>query len=180
MLTGAGSSTNSVSHAIDNSGLCQHAGGSSLVQRAPPTVPPTNKTSPSGMRCFGCGEAGHCQADCKKQGKKALLVDPEDYEEDNAYVGEEPVFDGTNDGDVEILEGDTGPVLVVRCMCLASYANEDEWLCNNIFQSTCTIEGKVCRFVIDAGSCENIVSTEAVEKLGIRLKHMRNLTSSLG
>ncbi|KAK9135530.1 hypothetical protein Syun_014860 [Stephania yunnanensis] len=44
---------------------------------------------------------------------------------------------------------------------------DDEWLRNNIFQPKCTILGKVCRFMIDAGSCENIVSVEAVQKLGL-------------
>ena len=99
-----------------------------------------------------------------------MFVDPHDYKEEDAYVGEEPVFDDNDEGDVEILEGDTGPALVVRRMCLASHGNRDEWLRNNIFQSTCTIQGKVCRFVIDAGSCENIVSTKAVEKLGINIE----------
>ena len=54
-------------------------------------------------------------------------------------MGEELVFDGTDEGDEEILEGDMGPTLVVRRICLTSHANKDEWLCNNIFQSTCTI-----------------------------------------
>ena len=45
---------------------------------------------------------------------------------------------------------------------------EDDWLRNNIFQSTCTIKDKVCRFVIDGGSCENIVSVEVVQKLNIQ------------
>ncbi|KAK9118586.1 hypothetical protein Scep_016679 [Stephania cephalantha] len=44
---------------------------------------------------------------------------------------------------------------------------DDEWLRNNNFQSKCTILGKVCRFMIDAGSYENIVSVEAVQKLGL-------------
>ena len=66
------------------------------------------------MKCFGCGETGHRQVDCKKQGKNALFVDLDNYEEEDAYVGEEPVFDGTNEGDEEVQEGDTGPTLVVR------------------------------------------------------------------
>ena len=114
---------------------------------------PTNRASTSGMRCFWCGGAGHRQANCKKQGKKALFVDPHDYEEEDAYVGEELVFDGADEGNVEILEGDIGSILVVRRMCLTLRANEDEWL-RNIFQSICTIEGKVCRFVIDAGTLQ--------------------------
>ena len=65
-MTGAGSSTNGVSRATDNSGLAQLTGSSSSVQHAPPTVIPTNKVSISGMRCFGCGEIGYCQVDCKK------------------------------------------------------------------------------------------------------------------
>ena len=96
-----------------------------------------------------------------------MFVDPEDYEEEDAYVGREPVFDGTDEGDEEVFEGDIGPALVVRRMCLTPRTNGDKWLGNNIFQSTCNIQGKVCHFVIDAGGCENIVFTEAVEKLRV-------------
>ena len=88
-----------------------------------------------------------------------MFVDSDDYKEEDVYVGEELVFDGTDEGDEEVLEGDTGPALVVRQMCLTPCANGDEWLCNNIFQSTCNIQEKVCRFVIDSGSYENIVPT---------------------
>ena len=54
-------------------------------------------------------------------------------------MGEEPVFDGTDERDEEVLEGDTGLALIVRQMRLTPHANGGEWLCNNIFQSTCTI-----------------------------------------
>ena len=55
-------------------------------------------------------------------------------------------------------------------MCLTHRAKGDEWLHNKIFQSTCTIQRKVCRFMIDAGSYENIVPTETVEKLGVKIE----------
>ena len=66
LLTGTGSSTYEVSHATGNNGLVQCASGSGLVHRAPPTVTLVNRVSTSGVRCFGCGEIGHRQANCKK------------------------------------------------------------------------------------------------------------------
>ena len=45
---------------------------------------------------------------------------------------------------------------------------EDDWLRNNIFQPTCTIKDKVCLFVIDGSSYENIVLVEVVQKLNIQ------------
>ena len=57
---------------------------------------------------------------------------------------------------------------MLRRSCLTPKEEEDSWLRSNIFQSTCTILGKVCKFVIDAGSCDNIISTEAVRKLKLK------------
>ena len=92
----------------------------------PPTVTLTNRVGTSGVRCFGCGETDHHQANYKKQGKKALFIDIKDYEEEDAYVGEEPMFDGTDEGDEEVCEGDMGPTLVVRQICLTPRTNEDK------------------------------------------------------
>ena len=107
MLTNTGSSIGGVSRAISNSGSGQYASGSGLGQHAPPNVRQTNRASTSGVRCFGYGEIGHRQVDCNKQGKKALFVDLDDYEEDDAYVCEEPVFDGTDEGDEKVLRSGT-------------------------------------------------------------------------
>ena len=59
---------------------------------------------------------------------------------------------------------------MVRRSCITPRFTKEDWLRTNIFQSTCTILGKVCRFMVDSGSCENIISTEAVQKLGIQLE----------
>ena len=70
-----------------------------------------------------------------------------------------------------LLEGDVGTALVARRSCLTLKATEeDDWLRNNIFQSICTIKDKVCRFVIDGGSCKNIASVKVVQKLNIHTK----------
>ena len=162
LLNNTGGNTEGVDHVTSSSGPSQHTSGGSSGQRAFPNVPQASRVTSSSVKCFGCGETDHRQADCKKHGKKTLFVDPEEYEEEDAYVGEEPVFDDVGKEDVEVLEGDVGPALVVRRTCLTPRANDDKWQRNNIFQSTCTISWKVCQFVIDAGSCENIVSIEVV------------------
>ncbi|KAF9614589.1 hypothetical protein IFM89_019372 [Coptis chinensis] len=45
--------------------------------------------------------------------------------------------------------------------------NGDSWLRHNIFHITCTVGGKICRSVIDSGSCENVVAEEVVKKLNL-------------
>lgn len=77
-----------------------------------------------------------------------------------------PVFD-EGDLDQKIVKGNIGTTLVIRRSCLNPQATEDNWLPTNIFQSTYTFLGKVCWFVINAGSYENIIPEEAMQKLNI-------------
>jgi len=138
----------------------------------PPTRTAVSGTSGVATRCFKCGEPGHRMADCKKGDRygKGLFIDSEDTPPDEQYSTEQdPKFDSHHDDfEEEHVHGDNGPLLVVRRVCLTPRAADgDSWLRNNIFQSTCTIGGKVCRLVIDSGSCENVVAEEAVQKLGL-------------
>ncbi|GJR08218.1 putative nucleotidyltransferase, ribonuclease H [Tanacetum coccineum] len=59
----------------------------------------------------------------------------------------------------------------VRRSCLTPKSDRDDWLRHNIFQSTCTISGKVCTFVCDSGSCDNLIAAEVVQKLGLKTKN---------
>ena len=126
-----------------------------------------------GLRCFGCGEAGHRKSECKKiAGKSALFMDTDDYAEDELEFEGEPVYDREEAAEEMHLEGDVGTALVVTRSCFTPKASSEEpWLRSNIFQSTCTIKDKVCHFVIDGDSCENIMSVEAVQKLDIKTKN---------
>lgn len=68
----------------------------------------------------------------------------------------------------EYVLGDTGPCLVLRRSCLApKAANDSEVQRTHIFESTCTIGGKVYRFIINSGSCENVLAADAIEKLNL-------------
>jgi hypothetical protein len=68
----------------------------------------------------------------------------------------------------ELIIGDSGPSLMVRRICLTPRKTEgDDEQRHNLFHSTCTIGGKVCKLIIDGSNCENVVAEEAVQKLAL-------------
>ncbi|GJY82552.1 putative nucleotidyltransferase, ribonuclease H [Tanacetum coccineum] len=92
-----------------------------------------------------------------------VLKERNDYEE-------HPVFDD-EPYEEEVVSGDVGVNLMIKRSCLTPKAVGDDWLKHNIFQSTCTVLGKVCTFVVDPGSCDNLVAEEAVQKLGLKTEN---------
>ncbi|XP_062145847.1 uncharacterized protein LOC133853838 [Alnus glutinosa] len=143
-------------------------------QESRPVQPPTQgngNTNPN-IKCYRCGEQGHRASECRKpasqKGKNLLL------EEDMVdYTYEEtgdPLYD--EDGDEEVLYGDGQETLVIRKSLLTPKGDSgDDWLRTNIFHTTCTVADKVCKMIIDSGSCENVVSDEAVQKLQLKTEH---------
>ncbi|XP_050238038.1 uncharacterized protein LOC126687520 [Mercurialis annua] len=164
--------SNSLTAGASGSGSCgvenKTAGGA--VSRGPNNFNQFPRAAgSSNIRCFGCTEMGHRQADCRKTtAKKTFFADTNDFDDEEFDMIGDPVYDSGEGLEEEVVCGDTGVALVVRRACLTPKAADENWLQSNIFQSTCTILGKVCRFVIDAGNCENIISAEAVQKLGIQ------------
>ncbi|GKC25600.1 putative reverse transcriptase domain-containing protein [Tanacetum coccineum] len=136
------------------------------------TGPVSKGVGSSGLKCFNCGEPGHRQSEYKKAGKRHLFTDEEWEDEgvvDDEYE-EPPVFDD-DQYEQEIVNGDVRVNLMVRRSCLTPKAAGDDWLKHNIFQSTCTILGKVCTFVVDSGSCDNLIAKKAVQKLGLKTEN---------
>ena len=116
------------------------------------------------MKCFACGEPRHRQSECKKASKRVPFVETDEGDDDDVKIKEQPVFDDEQPNEEEILTGNIGVKLVVRRSWLTlKSVTDDAWFRSNIFQFTCTILGKVCRFVIDGGSCKNIVLEEVVQ-----------------
>lgn len=82
----------------------------------------------------------------------------------------DPIYDEDEDeGDVEEeqVAGDTGTFLMLRRNCFAPKTSE-AWERTSLFSSTCTVKGKICRFVIDSRCSANVISEEAVRKLGLK------------
>lgn len=141
-----------------------------------PPVQPAEETqlrrsARNAFRCYGCGEAGHRQTACPNQTRRGLLVDD---------IKDEPVYDSDEEEKdeeknlVHHTHGDHGPLLLVSRTCLIPEARNDDWLRTNIFQSTCTIKGRlctaVCCFIIDSGSSRNVIAEAAVRKLGLPIE----------
>lgn len=45
------------------------------------------------------------------------------------------------------------------------FEDTKKWASHNVFQTTCTVSGRVCKQINDSGSCGNIISKEAAKKL---------------
>ncbi|KAK3193609.1 hypothetical protein Dsin_024919 [Dipteronia sinensis] len=165
--------TNNTNTGWQQRAVASSSSGSAPYQTTNPVQTQTNQVPPravsGGLRCFSCGEVGHRQSECRKLEKRsALFNETDDGREGIVEIGEEAQFDEENAIEEDFVDDDSGPLLVVRRTFLTPRADESDWLRTNVFQSTCTILGKVCRYIIDGGSCENIVATEAVRKLGLK------------
>ena len=52
--------------------------------------------------------------------------------------------------------------------CLHATLKEDDWRRSSMFHTYFAYEGKNYKVIIDGGSCVNIISTTAVEKIGLK------------
>ncbi|KAG5224328.1 cell division cycle and apoptosis regulator protein [Salix suchowensis] len=67
-----------------------------------------------GFKCFNCGEVGHCQLDCKRLGKRTLFTETNEEHNDDTVITGEPLFDEDDEVIEDWVEGDVGPLLMVR------------------------------------------------------------------
>nr|GMC60080.1 Zinc finger, CCHC-type [Ipomoea batatas] len=125
-------------------------------------VPARNSMSnpyarPMTGKCFKCGEPGHRSNECRARKAVNLVDGRTDEGGDEEYIEE----------DFEVAEENGEHVsFVVRRLL---YTNEEKPPVqrNNIFRAYCTVLGKVCKLIIDNGSCDNIISQALVEHLNL-------------
>ncbi|KAL1190113.1 hypothetical protein V5N11_015534 [Cardamine amara subsp. amara] len=119
-------------------------------------------------KCFKCQGFGHFQADCPNR-RIMTIQEIEEIEEElkQEALDLEAVNQNVQDEDEEIVEQpDSGAVLVIR-RALHSVPIIEEADRENIFQTRCTVQGRVCSLIIDSGSCTNVASSTLVEKLNL-------------
>ncbi|GAV80066.1 hypothetical protein CFOL_v3_23528 [Cephalotus follicularis] len=79
---------------------------------------------------------------------------------------EEFEVESSNDDGTLIDVPVNGELLVVRRALHDKLKTSDDQR-ENIFQSRCSIKGRVCSLIIDSGSCTNVAATTLVEKLNL-------------
>nr|GEX93842.1 reverse transcriptase domain-containing protein [Tanacetum cinerariifolium] len=118
-------------------------------------------------RCYKYGGLRHYARDCPNL--KTLAFVPDDASLIND-TDAKPKLDEPGD---ELVYPNRGEALVIQrvlYVAISKSIDDNSWLCINISRTKCTSKGKICDMIIDGGSCENIVSTYMVEKLGMKIE----------
>ena len=129
----------------------------------------------SGIQCFKCGGRGHVVRECPNN-RIIIVNDQGEYE--SASEEEQEAMDGGQLEDATKNEGHTscefegGAALIVTQILSVQMKEAENGQRHNLFQIRAKVEGKVCKVIIDGGSCHNLASKEMVDKLGLKLlKH---------
>ncbi|XP_073353940.1 uncharacterized protein [Aegilops tauschii subsp. strangulata] len=141
------------------------------VSSAPP--PEKSSTRSSDIQCHKCKGRGHISSECPS--KRTMIINERgewesesDPEGGNDEVEEEQGWEvgGTIFSHEEL----DGEALVVCCSLNAQVVEEEKGQRHNLFHTRCLVNSKICRVIVDSGSCNNIASTEMVEKLQLQTK----------
>ncbi|XP_062205196.1 uncharacterized protein LOC133907186 [Phragmites australis] len=126
-------------------------------------------TKSSGIQCFKCGGRDHVIKECPNN-RIIIVNDQGEYESASDEEHEEIEEEGNMEQD--ICEFETGAALVVTQILSVQMSEAENGQRHNLFQTRAKVEDKVCKVIIDGGSCHNLASKEMVEKLGLKLlKH---------
>jgi hypothetical protein len=129
-------------------------------------------TKSSGIQCFKCGGCGHVIRECPNN-RTIIVNDKGDYEsacEEDQEVNDEGKFQYTfEEEDHTFCEFEIGAALVVTQILSVQVKEAENGQWHNLFQTRAKVEGKVCKVIIDGGSCHNLASKEMVEKFGLKL-----------
>jgi hypothetical protein len=126
----------------------------------------------SGIQCFKCGGRGHVIRECPNN-RTIIVNDRGEYEsasdEEEKEVEDEGKFQDAEDETHTYCEFEKGATLVVTQILSVQVKEAENGQRHNLFQIRAKVEGKVCKVIIDGGSCHNLASKEMVEKLGLKL-----------
>ena len=141
----------------------------SNLDSKPSTSTPKSPSKSSCKKCFKCLGYGYIAANCPTKCTMMVKGDQVVSEHsDNSSRSNSPSPSKTlSDHECEIpCEGD---LLMIRRMLGTIPKSLDGTQRENIFQTCCLINNKLCSLIIDGGSCTNVASTRVVEKLDLHI-----------
>ena len=129
-------------------------------------APETQKTARP--VCFRCQKVGHFASTYPTRSQH--IAEPEENEPEPTEGCTEEVYEADPALVDEYEEEDTpiesGPLGVVRCILSQTKVQED-WRRTNILHTFFKLGDKVCKVIIDSGSCVNAISTNAIKSFGL-------------
>jgi hypothetical protein len=84
-----------------------------------------------------------------------------------------PIYDeeiGNDDTEIQPDKGDNNCFISQRMLSVTAL-NEENNQRHNLFHTRDMIKDKLCRIIVNNGSCNNIASQELVERLGLKQRH---------
>ena len=132
------------------------------------SVASTGRTSTE-IRCHRCQGMGHVQRECPS--KRAYVAT-----EDGGYISASDIEEDVNN--IEEANEDDGDTLssevtaayrsiIVQHVLSAQMEQAEKQQRHNLFQIFFVINNRRARVIIESGSCNNLVSTDLVKKLGL-------------
>lgn len=124
------------------------------------------KNDGNGRKCLMCHGYGNFKVDCPSQRAmtlqeiKKIELKLQEIEHNSDHIDSE-----SEKPDEVVEQTDDGELLVIRRALQATVAVEVDEQRENIFQTRCTINGKLCELIIDGENCTNVAPVTLIEKL---------------
>jgi hypothetical protein len=126
----------------------------------------------SGIQCLKRGRRDHFIRECPNN-RTILVNDNGEYEsaseEEHEAFDRKKFQDANENKDLPSCEFERGDALAVTQILSVQMKEAGNGQQHKLFQTRAKVEGKVCKMIIDGGSCHNLASCEMDDKLGLKL-----------
>jgi hypothetical protein len=130
-------------------------------------------TKSSGIQCFNCGGRRHVIREYPNN-RTTIVNNRGEYDsasEEEREDDDEGKFQDAEEEAHTYCEFETYVVFVVTQILSVQVKEAENGQRHSLFQTRAKLEGKVCKIIIDGGSCNNLAIKQMVEKLGLKLLH---------
>ena len=118
--------------------------------------------------CHKCQGRGHVAAQCPS--RRTMVVNELGEWESESEEEDAPCYDEEIENDENEIQPEEGDdkCFISRQVLSVTTVKEKNGQWHNLFHTQGMIKDKLCRIIVDNGSCNNIASQELVERLGLK------------